>query len=65
MHDLIASQERANSLNQLVVTEEETKSNLLAEIDSLKRAISQRDTQINLITQGSNEANSQLLDELN
>ena len=65
LHDLIASQERANSLNQLVVTQEENKNNLLAEIDSLKRAISQRDTQINLITQGSNEANSQLLDELN
>ena len=65
LNDLIASQERAISLNKIVAAQEDSQSSLLVDIDSLQRALANRDEHIKLITQGSNEANSQLLDELN
>ena len=65
LHELIAAQTKANSLEQLVNEQDESHRNFIVEIDSLKRAISQRDEHIALITQGGIEANSELSTELN
>ena len=64
LHELIAAQEKTNNLEKVIDDHEHTQRNLLEEIDNLKRAISQRDGHIDLITQGSNEANFQLTEEL-
>ena len=65
LHELIAAQTKANSLEQLVNEQDESHRNFIVKIDSLKRAISQRDEHIALITQGGIEANSELSTELN
>ena len=64
LHELIAAQEKTNNLEKVIDDHEHTQRNLFEEIDNQKRAISQRDGHIDLITQGSNEANFQLTEEL-